>query len=342
MNLRELSKKLGLSQTTVSRALNGFPEVSEETRARVRAAADLHDYRPSPAARRLATGRSGTIGMHFPQEGDLFTDLLFTEFLRGCVKRASASGYDLNVSMISGRQTEEQISRCAAWSARVDAVVLAAPLVNDPRPSLLRELGVPFIVHGRTDCNEPYGYLDIDSEAAFFSATRLLTDLRHRRIAFLNGDPRFSIAADREKGFRKALASRDLSPQQELTSSGRMNEENGRTTARSMLSLPMSCRPTAFLCSSIALAAGVKLAVEEAGLEIGHDIALITHDDRLHGMEAEAFDPPLTATQSSIGDAGGRITELCIDGLRRPEAPPPQEVWPVNLVVRRSTMPARA
>ena len=68
MNLRELSLELGLSQTTVSRALNGFPEVSEETRARVKAAADLHGYRPSAAARRLATGQSGTLGLVFPAE----------------------------------------------------------------------------------------------------------------------------------------------------------------------------------------------------------------------------------------------------------------------------------
>jgi len=76
MNLRELSRRLGLSQTTVSRALNGFPEVAEETRTRVRAAAELHGYRPSAAARRLATGQSATLGLVFPSERNLLGDLL--------------------------------------------------------------------------------------------------------------------------------------------------------------------------------------------------------------------------------------------------------------------------
>ncbi len=107
MNLRDLSTILGLSQTTVSRALNGFPEVSEETRVRVRAAAEMHGYRPSAAARRLATGQSGTLGVVFPRERNMLGDLLFTEFLGGCVEQASELGYDITLAMASGAQSEE-------------------------------------------------------------------------------------------------------------------------------------------------------------------------------------------------------------------------------------------
>ena len=92
-----------------------------------------------------------------------------------------------------------------------------------------------------------------------------------------------------------------------------------------------------------AQAAGVRRACNEAGLHIGEDIAVIAHDDRLHEIRAETFDPPLTTTQSPIGDAGRRIAVLLIDQLRNPEAPMPGEVWPVDLVVRRSTpAPRRA
>ena len=74
-------------------------------------------------------------------------------------------------------------------------------------------------------------------------------------------------------------------------------------------------------------------------ITIGRDIALVAHDDRLYGMEAESFDPPLTATQSSIGDAGRRVVEICIAALREPTKETVHEVWPVDLVVRQSTMP---
>lgn len=342
MNLRDLSTVLGLSQTTVSRALNGFPEVSEETRARVRAAAELHGYRPSAAARRLATGQSGTLGVVFPRQRNMLGDLLFTEFLGGCVERASDLGYDITLAMASGQQTEETVYRRAVRSARVDAMILSSPLLVDPRVGLLRGLGMPFIVHGRTQVETPYPFLDIDNEGAFYQAARLLTDLGHQRIALLNGDLAYNFATDRFNGYVRALAERGLQPDANLTSGGLMNDEHGIAEATRLLGLPHAQRPTAFLCASIAQAQGVKRALTAAGLTVGRDISLIAHDDRLHEMRAESFDPPLTATQSSIGDAGRRLVELLITQLREPDAPMVQELWPVDLVVRSSTGPAPA
>jgi LacI family transcriptional regulator len=83
----------------------------------------------------------------------------------------------------------------------------------------------------------------------------------------------------------------------------------------------------------------VQRAARESNLRIGADISLIAHDDRLHEFSAESFDPPLTATQSSIGEAGTRVVELLIAHLRDPLAELPAEVWPVDLVLRSSTAP---
>jgi LacI family transcriptional regulator len=120
-----------------------------------------------------------------------------------------------------------------------------------------------------------------------------------------------------------------------------MTEATGLHHARRFLSLPRDRQPTAFICSSIGQATGIKRACAALGLAIGKDVALIAHDDRIHDMGAENFDPPLTATQSSIGDAGRRIVELCTGMLRDPDAPLPSEVWAADLVVRGSTMPVR-
>lgn len=335
MNLRELAAQLGLSQTTVSRALNGFPEVSEETRLRVKAAADLHGYRPSAAARRLATGQSGTLGVIFPAERNMLGDLLFTEFLGGCVEMAADRGYDVTLAMARGQQSEEATYRRIVRNARVDAMIVSSPLIEDPRPALLAGLGMPFIVHGRTRTPKPYAHLDIDNKGAFLAAARLLTDLGHTRIALLNGEPRYRFAADREEGFCEALAARGIAAIDGFITGDPMHEDMGFRRATDLLKRHE--RPTAFICSSIAQAAGVRRACQAADLRIGEDIALIAHDDRLHEIRAETFDPPLTTTQSAIGDAGRRIVELLITMLQNPGAPLPAEIWPVDLVVRRST-----
>ena len=338
MNLRDLSAILNLSQTTVSRALNGFPEVSEETRARVRAAAELHGYRPSAAARRLATGQSGTLGVVFPSQRNMLGDLIFTEFLRGCVEQASNRGYDITLAMASGEQTEEAVYRRAVRSARVDALILSSPLLADPRLDLLRELNMPFIVHGRTTSAVPYPHLDIDNEGAFFKAAKLLTDLGHSRIALLNFNRTYNFANDRLNGYLHALSLAGLARDDSLIHEGAMTETAGLEAALQMLALHRA--PTAFLCSSIAQAMGVQRVARQRGLTIGKDLSLIAHDDRLHEIKAETFSPPLTATQSSIGDAGKRLVGLLIDQLSKPGATVVREVWPVDLVVRGSTGPA--
>jgi LacI family transcriptional regulator len=337
MNLRQLSKELGLSQTTVSRALNGFPEVSEDTRIRVRAAAVAHGYRPNPAARRLATGQSGTIGLIFPAERNMLDDLIFTEFLAGCLARSTALGFDLSLSMVRSDMTEAAAYRQAVRAAKVDGVILSSPLVDDPRPALLADIGLPFVLHGRTRAPTPCSYMDIDNAGAFEAATRLLLQLGHRGIAMLNGEVRYNFAADREDGYRAALSAAGLPVDPQLLQCGPMGEDHGYRSAHRLLGA--DAPPTAFVCSSVLQASGVMKACREHGRRVGRDIALIAHDDRLSYLRAESFDPPLTTTQSSIGAAGQRVAERLIDLLRNPEGPAQGEVWPVDLVVRGSTAP---
>jgi LacI family transcriptional regulator len=337
MNLRELSSQLGLSQTTVSRAINGYPEVSEETRARVRAAAELHGYRPSAAARRLATGQSGTLGLIFPAERNMLSDLIFTEFLGGCVEKGAELGYDVTLGMARGGVTEEAVYRRSVRNARVDAMIVSTPLIADPRPALLTSLDMPFVVHGRTRWDAPYPFLDIDNYGAFRAAARLLLDLGHRRAALINGECRHTYAADRQRGFLDAMRERGVTPAADFLCEAPMREAIAHRQAARLLALDEP--PTAFLCSSIGQALGVMRACREAGRVVGRDIALIAHDDRLPELRAEACDPPLTTTQSSIGDAGRRVVELAVGLLRGPTAAIPQEVWPVDLVVRASTPP---
>jgi LacI family transcriptional regulator len=217
--------------------------------------------------------------------------------------------------MARGAQTEEAVYRRAVRSARVDAMILSSPLISDPRLALLRSLNMPFVVHGRTQSSEKYPFLDIDNEGAFFSATKLLTDLGHQRIALVNGAFGYNFSNDRLLGYTRALKARGLSVLPYFMPGGLMIEQHGYQEAERLFALPPAQQPTAFLCSSIAQAAGVQKAARGHGLMVGADISLIAHDDRLHDIRAETFDPPLTATQSSIGDAGKRVVELLIAQL---------------------------
>lgn len=338
MRLKELASHLGLSQTTVSRALNGYPEVNEATRQRVLDAARRYDYRPNASARRLATGRSGAIGIVLPTDRNLLLDPHFVEFQAGLGERLMKDEIDIVLS--PSRAGDEMATyRRMAVSSRVDAVILASPTVNDPRVALLTELGLPFVVHGRADSPIDHAWLDIDNEGAFHHATKHLLDLGHRRIGLINGETRQTFAIDRERGFRNALAAHGIPVDERLIAEGIMTDETGyRLTARFLAETP---RPTALLVSSMMMSLGALRAIRSAGLALGSDISMIAHDDVIPFLNPDAMVPTMSTTRSSIRAAGTRVAELLMEIVADGRAPDTiHELWPVDLVIRGSTGPA--
>jgi len=335
MNLKELSGHLGLSQSTVSRALNGYRDVNPATRERVLEAAHRFGYAPNANAHRLATGQSGTIGIVFPSGNDPLLDPLFTDFLSGLTNSAARRQMDVLVS--ASPDSAEASYRRLAQKRSVDAVVLSSPLCEDARIGLLDKLGIPCVVHGRTDGPRKYAFLDIDNEGAFSQATELLIGLGHRRIGLVNGDSRQSFAIHRATGWRRTLEQYGLAAPDALCVSDMMTDEAGYRLAARMLDSDEP--PTAIICSSIFSAFGACRAIRDHGLSIGGDISVVAHDDGIASIRPESHNPPLTTTFSSIHRAGERIAEIIADIV---EGTPPierQEVWPVDLIFRDSTRP---
>ena len=154
MKLKDLADRLGLSQTTVSRALNGYPEVNEATRRRVLDAARHFEYRPNPSARRLATGRAGAVGAVLQTDRNLLLDPHYVEFLAGLGE--ALAQHEIDIVLSPARGDESASYRKIAAGTRVDALVLSSPVIEDPRIPMLAKLGMPFILHGRTRSDTPH------------------------------------------------------------------------------------------------------------------------------------------------------------------------------------------
>jgi len=336
MKLKDLAAKLGLSQTTVSRALNGYPEVNEATRQRVLEAARRFHYRPNVSARNLATGRAGAIGAVLHSNRSLLLDPHYAEFLAGLGERLADDEIDIVLS--PARSDEIANYRRMASGNRVDAVILSGPVIADGRIPLLAELGVPFVLHGRTVTPIPHAWLDIDNAGAFRHAAKHLLDLGHVRIGLINGDTRYTYAADREKGYRAALAERGIDADPALIACGLMTDEVGFRAAERFLS--DAARPTALLVSSMMMALGAFRAIRAAGLELGRDVSMIAHDDVFPFLNADRMVPTMSTTRSSIRAAGTRIAELTLEMLNGRPVADIHELWPVDLVIRGSTGPA--
>lgn len=337
MNLKELASRLGLSPTTVSRALNGYPEVNEATRERVMAAAKRHNYHPNTRAIRLATGRAMAVGHVIPvATRHEIVNPVFADFIAGAGETYSRNDYDMVLSVVPDDQ-EEAAYRGMKSKGNVDGVIVHAPKLNDPRIALLHDVGLPFVVHGRaTGTTLPYSWLDVNNRRAFQRAAEFLLDLGHSRIALVNGLEFMDFAIRRRTGYEAALLARGIAPDPALMSSDEMTEIAGHRAARRMLALPD--RPTAFLVASMISGMGVRRALEEAGLQMGRDISVIIHDDDLSYMKNGDDVPIFTATRSSVRDAGRMAAEMLLDLIANP-GPDQQRLLEAELIMGQSTGP---
>ena len=340
MNLKELSEKLGLSQTTVSRALNGYPEVSDSTRLRVEDAARRYNYSPNRRAMSLATGKSMTIGHVIPSSSKHeMVNPVFGDFVAGAAEVYGAHGYDMlfsNVDDGDQQRAYEDLTR----KGTIDGVIVQSPKVNDPRIAVLNEIGVPFVVHGRASGTaEPYSWIDVNNRRSFRRATEFLLDLGHKRIALVNGLEDMDFAQRRRQGYVDALTDRGITPCPELMRSDEMTEVYGHHATRDLLMLDNP--PTAILAASMISAIGVRRAIEEAGLKIGRDISVITHDDELSYLTNGQDVPIFTATRSSVREAGRMLADMLLRRINTPNQEPEQVLLEAELVVGRSTGPAQ-
>lgn len=339
MNLKELAQRLGLSPTTVSRALNGYPEVSEATRARVNAEALRHNYRPNTRAIRLATGRSMAVGHIIPiATRHEIVNPIFADFIAGAGEVYARAGYDMLLSIVADHD-EERIYREMQSRGAVDGIIVHSPRQNDPRIDLLRQLDLPFVVHGRsTDAGGAYPWVDVNNRRAFQRATEFLLDLGHDRIALINGLEFMDFAIRRRTGYCDALAARGLGSDPRLMVSGEMTESHGYRATQAMLALPEP--PTAFLASSIISGLGVRRAIEDAGLKMGRDVSVIIHDDDLSYMKNGDDVPIFTATRSSVREAGRIAAAMLLRNIAEPPDAPPQTLMEAELILGQSTGPA--
>lgn len=339
MNLKELASRLGLSPTTVSRALNGYPEVNEATRERVMAAAKRHNYRPNTRAIRLATGRAMAIGHVIPlATRHEIVNPIFADFIAGAGEVYSRSGYDMLISVVAD---DDEAAAYRALRARgaCDGVILHAPRLDDPRIALLTEIGLPFVVHGRsTGAALPYSWVDVNNRRAFERATGFLLDLGHRRIALVNGLEFMDFAIRRRKGYLDALAARGVAPDPVLMATDEMTEARGHRAGREMLDLPDP--PTAFIVSSMISALGLRRAIEDRGLKMGRDVSVIIHDDDLSYLRNGEDVPIFTATRSSVREAGRQAADMLLGLLESSDPSPRENLMEADLIIGQSTGPA--
>lgn len=335
-DLRSLAGHLGLSITTVSRALAGYPDVSAKTRARVEEAARAFGYRPNRLAQRLKSGRADAIGLPLPRGSGAYGDAFFAELIAAIGGALAERDLDLVVTA-SSRGGEDEVAGVKRLidGGRVDGVIVPRTLWDDPRVDHLLAQGVPFVAHGRTRRAAEHAWHDVDGEAAIMEAMDRLYGFGHRRIAFLGAPQTYSFARYRLAGYQRFLAEHDIRQEQELIAAAPATVEAGAEAAASLMSLGLP--PTAIMCATDRLAYGALQAIRAAGLEPGRDVSVIGYDDL---MASAHQTPPLTTMRQSIRDEGRVLVDALVAVINGEKPQRHQDLACAVLVPRASDGPA--
>lgn len=326
-NLKQLAQTLGLSITTVSRALDGYPDVAPATRERVKATAQAINYRPNSAARSLRRRKAEAVAVTLPMEPGRFGPPLFLGMLAACSQRLAEEGLDLMLLPTTSREAEMETYRRLIDGGRADAIIVVRTQLEDERVSFLRERGIPFVTHGRTAGCEEHAFVDGDGEAGFREATRMLSSLGHRRIAHIAAPQDLTFAYLRRRGWLAGLEEEGLADAPECTAAP--TEAGGHAAAVRLLEQPSP--PTAMLCATDSIAIGVLSALKERGLRAGRDVSVIGHDN----LPSAAFvDPPLSTMEIAAPDVGKQLAEMLIARLGGRDCRELQTILPVRQVPR--------
>jgi LacI family transcriptional regulator len=337
VNLTEFAKTLGLSTSTVSRALNGYADVKDETRREIVAAAERLGYVADRAARGLRKGSSGLVAfvLSYPQRQ--FASPFFLDMIVGVEECLRETELQLVVTSTPSLDSELDCFKRLVERQRVDGLIFARTRKHDERIAYLQARGVPFVTHGRSETAKPFAYLDIDHEVVGRDGCARFIALGHERIALLNTPSYLMYSHHRQAGYEAALRAAGIKHDESLIVEEDLTEEGGVSGARRLLA--QSNPPTAILCGNDLVAMGAMRAISEAGQRPGHDVGVIGSDDNPFG---EHMAVPLTTFTSPRVAAGRRLAELLLMAIKRQPASELQELWKPELVLRASDGPPRS
>jgi LacI family transcriptional regulator len=333
VTIREVAKKLELSITTVSRALDGYDDVAAKTRQRVIRTARAMGYVPSRAARQLRRQRADAIGYILPASGPHFTDPFFSEFMAGLGDEATSNNLDLLVSTAAPDTTSER-RMYTRWvqSRLVDGIVISRMRLRDWRARYLSKNDFPFVAHGHTLLPLKFPYIEMDSRWGLTILAKHLVERGRRRIAYIGAPARLTLQADRLAGYQNGLSEAGIAFDGTLVAEGDLTRGGGYQAALQLLNLPQP--PTAIIGANDLTAAGAMRAAHERGLVVGRDIAIAGYDGT---DDSEHTQPPLTTLKQPVYDIARRLVKMLIASIEGKELIESQIILRPELIVREST-----
>lgn len=299
--LADVAALAGVSRQTVSNALNNPALLREDTLLRVRAVVEELGYTPNRAARHLRTRASRLIGLRLAPVVEGTANATADRFVHSLLRASRKAGY--HVLLFAGADPDDPSSGYdeLVRSTAVDAFVVTDTFLGNPQAAHLAACGVPFAAFGRPWTPAAvHPWVDVDGAAGTAAAAEHLLERGHTRIAWVGWREASLIGEDRRRGWRCTLDARGIDADG-LDARVEDTAASGRDAALGLLA---TAAPTAFVCASDTLAAGVLAALADRGLVPGRDIAVVGFDD---SPLAQLLPGGLTSVRQPLEDVAEQL-----------------------------------
>ena len=333
VTIRDIARKLNLSVGAVSRSMDGYPDISEETRQRVIQTAREMGYAPNRAARQLRRRKADAIGYILPAETPRFADPFFSEFVAGLGDETACHPFDLLISIASpGEEPEQNIYQSWVQGRKADGFILTHLHLHDWRVQYLVSQGVPFAALEDTLDGFDFPRVEVDRKNSIVSLMAHLAERGYKRIACLGGSPNLKIQADQIEGYREGLRLAGIDYEPDLVIESDLTSNGGYQSTKRLLSIPDP--PDAILCINDETAYGVLHAAHEQGLLVGHDLGVAGFD----GVQvSEHTEPPLTTLDIPVYDIARQLVKMLQAEMTHQPLPERRVVLQPQLLIRQST-----
>ena len=315
MDIRTLSKKLGLSITTVSRALGGYSDVSEKTRKRVIQFAKKYNYSPNPHASRLASGKSNSVGFVLPLYGlnsSTLNQTAFFQFIAGMSDKIHTEGIQFVMMFANSEEEEKSSYNKLINDQKIDNIILHNITTNDSRIKMLEKRKINYVAWGRTQNKEKFPWVDLDNEKSIELIVQYLISKKHKDIAYINITEKYNFAFQRKNSFLKSLKRNNIKFNKNYYTTVRQEEpELSSKIIKKMLQKYSNI--TALICSTEYSAVGAIKACDFLNKKIGIDISVITFDGP---VVQDLTSPALTAVSHPIKELGNEAITILIENIR--------------------------
>jgi DNA-binding LacI/PurR family transcriptional regulator len=325
--MTDVARRAGVSHQTVSRVLNGHPNVSPATQASVLAAIRDLGYRPNAAARTLVTGKTNVLGVI-----SIDTTLYGPASMLYGIERAAHPRYSVAIASLPGFETRslgEAVERLLAQG--IDGVIVIAPqnAAVESLTSLVAD--VPLVAVG-CGTRAPLLSVAIDNLSGAAKATQYLLDLGHETVHHIGGPADWVDAQERIEGWRKTLKA--AGAPEPIMHRGDWSARSGYEIGHMLAAQP---EVTAVLCGNDPMALGLLRALAERGRRVPGDVSVVGFDDV---PEAAYFLPPLTTVRQDFGELGRRSLRLLLDRIAADRRLDPTLPIEPDMVLRASAAPA--